>query len=124
MENGGFWGRKVHLIWDDHTRDVVRDVFSNVVYSQRTIADPFSETPNHDEADMWWIVRVSRTHLIISVANSTSDKKIDLSYNWVVAGFERLGGKREVIVDPTTGICRVDIYVPFDAAFMAEEYEI
>ena len=99
-----------------YTFEVLRDTVSNVVYSEKMIPDPFVEEPTKVLADMWWNAEEEDHYLVITMVNALVDKAIHDTHNYRVAGFERLGGRRDI--DVRDGLVRVKLYVPLDTSFL------
>ncbi|ODB95111.1 hypothetical protein A3197_17245 [Candidatus Thiodiazotropha endoloripes] len=114
--NRGKWERKLYLLWDVYTLEVIRDALSNVIYSEYQILDPFSEQKLDIPADMWWNADVNGDHLVLTFANSLVDKSIHNTHNYRVAGFERLGGERSIVVE--NGFVKVIFCIPLDSKYL------
>jgi hypothetical protein len=120
VPNGGIWESKSYFIWDLHTKEVIRDILSNVIYSDKPISDHLDGNDLGMKADMWWAAEIVDNYLKLTFMNSSKDSSVKLTTNYTFAGFERLGGEREVKVDKLSGIIKIFVKIPLDIAYINE----
>ncbi len=120
VPNDGIWESKSYFIWDQHIKEVIRDILSNVIYSDKPICDRLDGNDLSMEADMWWAAEIVENYLKLTFMNSSKDRSVKLTTNYTFAGFERLGGEREVKVDELSGIIKVFVKIPLDLAYLNE----
>lgn len=113
--------------YDKFYKRVVKDIFTNVLYSSNDIKDPFRNSDTSiEKAHMWWRVVDNEDFLVFETANETKNREIKFRQHSAIACIERTGGKLEAEIKEMDGdiaIAYIRLYLPKFSYFLGGKNE-
>ncbi len=118
-----------HDIWiycDTFVKQTIKDTLANVFHASQPISDPWlTDAPTTTDNDavlahMWWRIEIVNCYAVLTAANASGNRQINIKHTVNVAGLERVGGRINTAIEKKNSIVFISLFLPLHSAFIKE----